>query len=77
VPAHCPREKLAQLDVQRITPAEGDQLEPKLHAVCGSIETPDEHLHGRIGQLVTPGIVYRGKVLQQARIVLFRRKNPS
>lgn len=68
------REKLANLDVQRITPAEGEELDTQLHAVCGYTETTDEGLHGRISKFVTPGIAYRGKVLGQARVTVFRMR---
>ena len=71
------REKLAHLDVRTIAPAPGEGLDPKLHAVCGYTVTTDEHLHGRIGQVVTPGITYRGKVLQQARVLVFRTKTSA
>jgi hypothetical protein len=67
-------EKLANLDVQRIAPAEGEQLDPKTHSVCGYVETADESFHGRISKLVTPGTVYRGTVLRQARVIVFRLK---
>jgi len=66
------REKLAALDVQMITPAEGAELDAKHYEVCGSIQTADQDRHGRIGKLVTPGITYRGKVLRQARVLVFR-----
>ena len=67
-------EKLANLDVQRITPAEGEELDTQLHVVCGYTETADEGLHGRISKLVTPGIAYRGEVLRQARVIVFRMR---
>jgi molecular chaperone GrpE (heat shock protein) len=68
------REKLANLDVQRITPAEGEELDAQLHTVYGYTETAGGDLHGRISKLVTPGIAYRGKVLRQARVTVFRRR---
>jgi molecular chaperone GrpE (heat shock protein) len=68
------REKLANLDVQRITPAEGEQLDPKVHTVCGYVEMVDKNLHGRISKVVTPGIAYRGKVLRPARVLVFRMR---
>jgi len=70
------RERLANLDVQRIAPAERAKLDAQMHMVCGYVETADENLHGRISRLLTPGIAYRGKVLRQARVTVFRR-NPS
>lgn len=71
------KEKLANLDVQMITPTPGEGLDPKLHAVCGYNGTTDEDLRGRISQVVTPGIIYRGKVLRQARVLVFRTKTSA
>jgi molecular chaperone GrpE (heat shock protein) len=71
------REKLANLDVQRITPSEVEQPDLKTHSLCGYVETMDENLHGRISKLVTPGIAYRGRVLRQARVTVFRMKTSA
>jgi hypothetical protein len=68
------REKLANLDVQMIRPAEKEQLDAKVHSACGYIVTRDGELQGKISKLVTPGIAYRGKVLRQARVTVFRMK---
>jgi molecular chaperone GrpE (heat shock protein) len=67
-------EKLAHLGVQRIAPTEGEQFDMKLHSVCGCVETIDEELQGKISKLVTAGIVYRRKVLRQARVSVFRMR---
>lgn len=66
------RERLANLDIRTIAPSAREQLDSKEHAVCAYNNTEDEDLHGQIGKLVTPGVVYRGKVLRQARVVVFR-----
>ena len=71
------REKLAHLDVQMITQAEGEQLDAKVHLACGYAATMDGDLQGKISKLVTPGIAYRGKVLRQARVTVFRVKNSA
>jgi len=69
------RERLANLDIERIAPAEQEKLDARVHMVCGHVATADEDLHGRIHKLVTPGIAYRGKILRQARVLVFRLKS--
>jgi hypothetical protein len=71
------RERLAHLDVQRITPLEAEEFDPTEHVLCGCVETADESLHRKISKLVAPGIVYRGKVLRPARVLAFRVKTPT
>jgi len=66
------REKLAALDVQIIAPSRSEELDTTRHAACGYIETAEKNFHGRISKLVTPGLVYRGKVLRPARVWVFR-----
>ena len=68
------QERLANLDVQIITADRGQELDARVHSACGSIVTVDRDLQGKISKLVTPGIAYRGKVLRQARVTVFRMK---
>jgi molecular chaperone GrpE (heat shock protein) len=65
-------EKLAHLDVAMITPDEKENFDPQAHTVCSFIETTDKRLHKRIAKIVTPGILYQGKVLRPARVSVFR-----
>jgi len=67
-------ERLAHIDVRMLAPCAGEELDPREHASCGYVETMDEGLCGKISKLVTPGIAYRGKVLRQARVTVFRMK---
>ena len=66
------RDKMTCLDIERITPSKGDSFEPQTHIISAHAETSDKALHGKIKQTITPGIVYRSKVLRQARVSVFR-----
>lgn len=70
------REQLAHLDIEIIAPSQAQKFDKNAHTICGCVETADEHQHGKISKLVTPGIVYRGKVLHQARVSVFRFQKP-
>jgi molecular chaperone GrpE (heat shock protein) len=66
------REKLCHLDIEQILPSSGDDLDTDRHIPCSCSDTDDEGLNGKISELITPGIAYRGKVLQKARVAVFR-----
>jgi len=70
-------ERLAHIDARMIAPRPREQLDPREHVLRGSVETGDADLHGKISQCVTTGLVYRGKVLCQARVIVFRRKTST
>jgi molecular chaperone GrpE (heat shock protein) len=70
-------ETLANINAKRIMPSPGEPLDPKEHAVCGYVETSEEGLLGKIGTVVTPGILYRGNVLRQARVTVLRLKTTT
>ena len=65
-------EKLTHLDIDRLTPSKGERLDPKLCEVRDFVNTQDKALHGRIAKLISPGLWYRGKVLRQSRVSVFR-----
>ena len=65
------------LDIEKITPKTGDNIDHQLHAAHGHTDTHDDFLHGKINQVFAPGIVYRGKVLRQAKVSMFRCCNVS
>ena len=65
-------EKLTHLDINRLIPSKGKRLDPKLCDVCNFVNTQDKALHGRIGKLISPGLLYRGKVLRQPKVSVFR-----
>jgi len=66
------QDKLAHLDIERITASAVDCFDSARHAVCGYEETSDNNLHGKINKIVTMGIFYRGKVLTPARVKIYR-----
>jgi len=65
------RDKMACLDIERITPSKGDNFMPQKHSISAHAETSDKALHGKVKQTITPGIVCRSKVLRQARVSVF------
>jgi len=75
IAADIAEDKLAYLGIERLTPAEGDDLDPRKHLVCHPVDTDKKELHGKVSQLLSPGLIYRGKVLRQARVSVFRHSN--
>jgi molecular chaperone GrpE (heat shock protein) len=90
--AHCPLvkslfnsitniTKLAQakreyLGMQAICPENLDELEPERHDVRQIIETDEAGKHRKIENTLTPGLIYHGKVLRQAKVSVYRH-NPN
>ena len=86
--AHCPLvesllnsitdiAKLAQakrehLDMQAICPQHLAELDPEKHDIRQVIETDDAGKHRKIENTLTPGLIYSGKVLRQARVSVYR-----
>jgi len=86
--AHCPLveslfdsitniAKLAQtkrehLDMQAICPQHLDELDPEKHDIRQVVETDDAGKHRKIEKTITPGLIYHGKVLRQARVSVYR-----
>ena len=66
------REKQSYLDIEILTPARGSQLDNSLHNICGYANVRDKTLHGRICKLIKPGVKYRGNILRQPKISVFR-----
>lgn len=65
-------DKLSYLDIERIRPSRTEVIDPEKHSICDYADTENKALHGRISKLITPGILYRGKMLRQARVSIFR-----
>ena len=70
-------DKLACLDAKRICPCPGESFNPARHEPVGVVETEDESQRGRVAELVSPGLEYRGEVLRQARVKIFRAELQS
>jgi molecular chaperone GrpE (heat shock protein) len=75
ISADIAEDKLAYLGIERLTPAEGDELDPLKHNACHAVQTNSKELHGKVSQLLSPGLIYRSKVLRQARVSVFRYSN--
>jgi len=90
--AHCPLlkpvlssitniTKLAQakreyLGMQTICPQHLDELDPEKHDVRQVVEADDAGKHRKIQRTITPGLIYHGKVLRQAKVSVYRH-NPN
>ncbi|MGD0572457.1 MAG: nucleotide exchange factor GrpE [Sedimentisphaerales bacterium] len=68
------QDRLRYLDIEKIAPSLNDCFDPKLHTVCSYSDTDDSSRSGCISEMITAGIIYRGKVLRQARVSVFRHK---
>ena len=69
-------EELACVDIERICPSGGDEIDAARHEVYGTVDTDDGQLHGKIAELITPGLSFRGEVLRQAKVTVYRLKKP-
>ena len=65
------QDRLAYLDIERICPEQGEELDPVKHETASVENTEDQGLHRKIAQLISPGLIYRGEVLRQARVSVF------
>jgi len=72
ISASIAQDRLADLDIEKITANTGDSIDTQLHTLHGHIDTPDDSLHGKISQLLKLGIMYQGKVLRPAKVSAFR-----
>ncbi|GAI32797.1 unnamed protein product [marine sediment metagenome] len=70
--AEIARDRLTYLDIKKINPSSSDTAEPDKHNVCVAIETNNKSLHGKISSVLTEGIIYRGKILKQAKVSVYR-----
>lgn len=68
------QDRLRYLDIEKISPSLNDSFDPKLHTVCSYSDTDDPSRSGCISEMITAGIIYRGKVLRPARVSVFRHK---
>ena len=65
-------EKLALLEIQKIVPQIKDPFDRDRHNVCSLDPTSESDLAEKVQRVVTEGILYRGQVLRQARVVAYR-----
>jgi hypothetical protein len=70
-------DQLACLDIERITAVKGEAIDTERHRVCGCIETDNKDLHGKICEVVKPGIVHRKSAIEPAIVSVFRYSQES
>jgi GrpE protein len=70
--AEIAESKKASLDIQSIQPAEMDELDKDMHQIINAVDTDDESRHKKIHQTLTAGLMYRGKVLREAKVSVYR-----
>lgn len=64
--------KLAYLDIVKITAMKGEVFNAQIHTIAACQITDDSVLHGKISEMIMAGIVYRGKILKHARVAIFK-----
>jgi len=70
--AELAESKKASLDIQSIQPAEMEELDKDMHNIVDTVNTDDESKHKKIQQTLTAGLIYRGKVLREAKVSAYR-----
>jgi molecular chaperone GrpE (heat shock protein) len=65
-----------RLDINTIEPKELDDLDVDKHDVKQAVPTSDSTKHKKIERTLVPGLIYRGKVLRQAKVSVYRH-NPN
>ena len=64
--------KKAQLEIQAVSPVDGDDLDSSLHEIVKAIATDDESKNKKVHDTIAAGIVYRGKILHPAKVSVYR-----
>lgn len=64
--------KCQYLGIEEISPVEFDDFNPHEHEIKQSVETNDDNKHKKIKQTLKPGTKYRGKILHQAMVSVYR-----
>jgi len=70
-------QRLSDADVSWITPETGKPMNPKIHKPVSTLTTPDASLHGSIAQVFTHGLIRKGRLMQHAKVVIFRYEEPT
>jgi len=65
-------DKCEYLDIVKIEPKELDDLDPQQHEIIKTVRTRERDKHRKIQASLIPGLLYRGKVLRQARVCIYR-----
>ena len=70
--AEIAESKKASLDIQSIQPAEMDKPDKDMHKIVSAVDTDDQSKHKKIHQTLSVGLIYRGKVLREAKVSVYR-----
>ncbi len=70
--AKLANDKCEYLGIQAICPRELDDFDPKQHDIKQVGPTDDSAKHKKIERTLVPGLTYRGKVLQPAKVSVYR-----
>lgn len=75
--AEIAESKKASLDIQSIQPTEIDELDKDMHKIVNAVNTDDESKHKKIHQTLSAGLMYRGKILREAKVSVYRLNDKS
>jgi molecular chaperone GrpE (heat shock protein) len=67
-------EKREYLGLVKIQPEKMDDLDPQRHQIKGAVDTTDKEKHKKIERTLTAGLMYKDKILKQARVSVYRFK---
>jgi len=70
--ANLANAKCQSLEIEKIAPAELEDFDAQRHEIVQTAITKDSSIHKKIEQTLVPGLIYRGKVLRQAKVSIYR-----
>lgn len=66
------QQKMSAMEIETLCPKTEELLDSNKHTVCGYQPTEDPGFHGKISQVVQEGVLYRGKILRSAKVLVYR-----
>ena len=66
------KQKCLSLDMELIEPNRFDNFDPGKHNIEEALNTNDSQMHKKIFEMLNPGLLYRGTVLRQAKVSVYR-----
>jgi len=70
--AQVAQAKRQYLDIEHIKSEELDDFDPNKHEIIQAVVTNDNSKHKKIERTLVPGLIYRSKVLRQAKVSIYR-----
>ena len=70
--AKVARARFEYLGIQRIQPKQLEELDVSKHDLKAAVPTDDPGKHKKVERTLVPGLMYRGKVLHQAKVSVYR-----